>query len=358
MTSPRNERNAIGVLSSLMLAGMGLLSVPWFLTPPAYLDVVLRDPVFDSDFGSRQLTIGNDATGKKTAVAIEKVGGSFLARVGRINSGASAYTVQMEGYKPRVALVQAAALQNVRLPVDLIPTFGRLEITPVDATAIDEPVAATVKGDRGLLTRQSQRVIIVDLPPGKHRFSAAASGFCDAVREFDVREGKVTKGVLPLSPDLRGNEIARFVLGWQHEPRDLDSHFRKADAKGFPHPAHVYFMHMAGTLANGDTFARLDVDKLFPGYYETLTVRDSAAGDFKYFVHLYAGSGTIGTAGATVSVYMRGCQVRTFTPPAHCTQRIWNVASLHYGNGRVELTGLQQCENGFSVGPALEKPNR
>lgn len=344
MTSTANDRRAVVLLSLMIFAGMALLSIPWFLTPPAYLDLALRDAVFGADLSKQQVTVTDETTGKTMTAAIQRIGGAFVARIGRINSGKGAYRAQITGYTPGVARVDAAALQNVRSPIDLQPTFGRLEISPVNATRRDDPVAATVKEGPRLLTPEPQRTVIVDLPPGKHRLSADATGFCPSDREFDVRKGKVTKAVLPLSPDLKDDEIARFVLGWRSEPRDLDSHLRKGDAVGFPHPSHLYWRQKTGSLSNGDVFARLDVDELHPGRYETVTVRTKAVGDYRYFVHLFSGVGTISDADAMVQVYTRGCRVQTFTPPPGCSQVVWNVTSLRYGGDRVDLTELRTCE--------------
>ena len=346
MTPIANDRKAVGLLALMILVGAALLAIPWFLTPPAYLDLALRDAAFGADLSRHQVTVTDVTTGKSMTTAIQKIGGIFVARIGRINSGKGAWKAQITGYKPGTARIDAAALQNVRAPIALQPTFGRLEISPVNATQRNEPVAATVKEGARVMTPEPQRTVVVDLPPGKHRLTADATGFCPADREFEVREGKVTKAVLPLSPDLRDDEIARFVLGWKNEPRDLDSHFRKSDAVGFPHPAHAYWRQKTAA-SDGDVFARLDVDELYPGRYETVTVRANAAGDYKYFVHLFSGSGTINDADAAVEVYTRGCRVRTFTPPAGCSQlphTIWYVATLRHAGGTVDLAEVGNCE--------------
>ncbi len=344
MKSNPSERRALILLSSMFVAGIGLLAIPWFLTPPAYLELALRDVAFGSDLSAQNVVLTNDTSGKTSTAAIRRVGNAFVAHIGRINSGPGSYTARITGYKPGVAHVEAAPLQSVRLPIDLTPAFGRLEISTFNAMRSVDPVAATVKDGSRALTEEPQRVVTVDLPPGRHRLSAQAPGFCAFEREFDVRAAKLTKAALPLSPDLTDEEIARFVLGWRNEPRDLDTHFWKSDAPDFPSPLTVYFRNKNGLLPNGETFARLDVDEVYPGRYETLTVRSAAAGQFRYFVHAYQGSGTIADAGATVQVYTRGCQVRTFTPPANCTFRIWNVANLRYDGNQVELLERQVCE--------------
>jgi hypothetical protein len=343
MTASTREARPLSLLSAMVCIGLGVLAIPWFLTPPAYLDLALRDAAFGSDLSQQSVTVTDQRTGRILHAGIQKIGGQYVARIGRINSGTGTFSTEVAGYRPGAAHVVASALQRLRATVDLAPTFGRLEITTWNAMRDDEPVTATVKEEGRPVSYEAQRAVLVTVPPGVHRFSAKASGFCEAAREFDVREGKTTKAAIPLSPALTGDEVARFVLGWRNEPRDLDTHFWKSDAVTFPSPTTVYFRNKNGTLPNGETFARLDVDQLYPGRYETLTVRAAATGTFRYFVHAYQGFGTIDDAVATVQLYTRGCEVRTFTPPRNCGFRIWNVTSLHYSGNRVELADIQQC---------------
>lgn len=344
MSALRSERRAVALLFGMTVTGMALLAIPFFLTPPAYLEIALRDVAFGADLSRQQVTITEGQSGKITAARIERLGNAFVARVGRIKSGAATYTARVTGYKAGAARVNVAALQHVRVPVDLTPEFGRLEISPVDATHADDPVPAIVKNGSRTVTDVPQRLIVVDLPPGAHRLSASAAGYCETVREFQVEEGKVTKAAFPLSPDLKDDEIARFILGWRREPADLDTHFWKSDSTRFPSAKTVYFKNKIGVMPGGATFARLDVDELYPGGYETLTVRDAAAGEFRYFIHVYAGRGTIADANPTVQVYTHGCQARTFTPPPDCAYRIWDVARLRHGTGELQLEDLQHCQ--------------
>lgn len=349
MPSPIRPSRARLVLSLMVLLGIGLLTIPLFLTPPAFLELSLRDAVFGADLRAQPLTVTDDSTGIRMNAALRRAGDRFRARIGRINSGPGAYTVRVHGYAPGIARVNAAPMQTVNAAVELTPTFGRLQVTPVDATRVGEHVAATVKAGSRTLTSTATHTIAVDLPPGTHRLTADANGFCPAERQFEVRAGKVTAAVFPLSPDLRSSEVARFVLGWQREPRDLDSHFKRAGTRGFPNPTHVFFLHRRGTAGNGAILANLDVDMLHPGGYETVTVHDAGEGEFEYYVHLFAGTGTIGGAGAAVHVYTRGCQVRTFEPPPDCNQRIWSVANLRHRAGNVDLSPQQRCGPMFDM---------
>lgn len=344
MNTPRTERRAVVLLAAMIVTGIATLAIPYFLTPPAYLDLVLSDAAFGTDLSAHRVVVTDDGTGRTRTAPIRKTNEGFIARIGRINSGPGHYTARVDGYQPGIARIQAGALQSILAPVELTPTFGRLEISTFNAMRAADPVAATVKEASRAFTQEPQRVVTIDLPPGKHAVSAEAPGFCESRRELEVRSGKITKVAFPLSPDLTDDEAARFVLGWHEEPRDLDTHFWKSDVRAFPTPETVYFENKTGRLPDGSTFAHLDVDERSPGAYETLTVRKAAIGNYRYFIHVYQGIGNIEDAGASVQIYTRGCKVRTLTPPPNCAFRIWNVANLHQDGNDLEIVDRQLCE--------------
>jgi hypothetical protein len=340
----RNDGKACALLVLLILLGLGLLGIPFFLTPPSFLEIVPRDPVFAADLAGKPLRVTEEASGNSLSTTVEKTAGGFLARVGRITSGAGSFSIEIPGYRPTTARVEAQPLHSVRVAVDLVPGFGRLEVSVVRATESDRPVAATLKAGGSTVNAQPKSVIVVELPPGKHRLMAEAAGYCSGERDVQVMARQVTRLTLPLSPDLTGNEIARFILGWGKEPRDLDAHFRKAGTFGYPNPAHVFFHNKEGHDGDDRLFASLDVDQRHSEGFETVTVYDPARGDYDYYVHRYAGSGTLGSSGATVEAFTRGCRVRRYTVPPPCAQEIWAVTRISVQPGRVDFHDQQRCE--------------
>jgi hypothetical protein len=345
MTAIRKDGKARLLLALMVLLGLGLLVIPFLLTPPAFMDLVFRDTVFSSDLSGQSVQVTDDASGHTLTATVQKVGGDFLARVGRIDSGETrSFAVSVAGYQPAPVTLKALPLQRVRGAVNLVPTFGRLELSVVNATQTDEPVSALLKKGGAAISPQPLSVVALNLPAGNHRFSAQAGGFCPEEREVQVEERKLTRIKLALSPDLTGDEVARFVLDWGPNPEDLDAHFRKLGTSGYPNPAHVFFHHMEGTFG-GAVFARLDVDYRHGDGYETVTVYDKAAGEYEYYVHRYAGEGTLGTSSARVTVFTRGCQKRQLLVPTDCGEDIWNVAHVRIAQGRVDLLDEQKCEN-------------
>lgn len=349
MSSMRKDGKARFLLTLMVLLGWGLLVIPFFLTPPAFLDLALRDTVFSSDLSGQSVQITDGASGHTLTAAAQKEGGDFLARVGRIDSGeARSFIVAVEGYRSVPLTLNASALQHVRAVVDLVPTFGRLEVSTVSATHADNPIPALLKRNGVTVSSRPLSTFVLALPAGSHRFSAEATGFCAEERDVNIEAGKLARLKLPLSPDLTGDEIARFVLGWGPNPRDLDAHFRKLGTSGYPNPEHVFFHRMEGD-SGGGIFARLDVDYRNSEGYETITVYNKAAGMYEYYVARYAGEGTLGSSGAQVTAFTHGCQRKQLSVPVDCTDDVWNVFHVQVDNGRVALIEIQQCEKGMPL---------
>lgn len=358
MTQRRKDGKARAVLALLVLLGIGLLAIPFFLTPPAALELALRDKVFTSDLQGRTARVTDEASGATLATTVQSTGGAFIARINRIDSGPGSFTVAIDGYELATVSVEAPPLQTVRAAVDLVPDFGRLELTVVNATRNDEPLTAKLKGESASIAPQPTGSFLIDLPPGKHRLTAEATGYCPGDRDFEVAQGKVTRATFPLSPGLAGNEIARLVLDWGDEPRDLDAHFRRLGTSGFPNPAHVFYKHKDGRTSNGDLFAALDVDQEYSRGFETITVYDKAEGDFEYYIHLYAGEGTIGRSGAQVESFTRGCKRRHYSVPPGCDQGIWSITHLRIRQGNVEFIEQNRCEKGVPLNSGGKAPAR
>jgi hypothetical protein len=346
MTTPRGDGKAKAVLILLVVLGMGLLAIPFFLTPPAFLEVALKDVDFSSDLTGKAVQITEDATGNTLSGTVENLGGHYLARIGRIDSGEErSFTVKVEGYRDATFDVVAPPVSTVRAAVDLVPTFGRLELTVVSATQADRQVPALLKRDGTAVSPLAQSVYTLELPPGKYKFAATAAQHCPGERELQVEERKLTKVLYPVTPDLTGNEVVRFILDWGENPRDLDAHFGPLSGRG---DAYVYYAHKQGRNAAGDLLASLDVDYQRSQSYETITVYDKAAGEYQYLVDYYAGEGTFSGSGAQVEVFTRGCQRRKYSVPLDCNENprdyIWQVTNLRVEQGRVEFVDQMRCK--------------
>lgn len=343
---PQNDGKAKLVLALLMLAGAALLIIPFFLTPPATLEVLLRDEVFDSDLDGRSARVTYAGDGAGLPIPIRRNTSGFLARVGRIPSGEGTLELHVPGFETASLSVQAKPLETVRAAVPLLPSFGRIEVSVVDAREADRPVpAAQVTVNRAAVPNRGA-VAIADLSPGNHEVQAEARGYCAAKRSASVRQRETTQVKVPLSPAVGGDQVARAVLDWRENPRDLDAHLNLAETPVALAAPHVYYVNQRGVTAQGDIFAELDVDYVNSEGYETVTLYDQAPGVYQYFVHLYAGEGTLGGSGATVEIFTRegnGCESRRFTVPTGCNERWWYVADLRVSSAGVAIGEKNEC---------------
>jgi len=110
-----------------------------------------------------------------------------------------------------------------------------------------------------------------------------------------------------LSPELDG-QVARIVLQWGLNPRDLDSHLTGPTPSGGRF--HVFYSH---TIEN--EAAELDVDDTSSYGPETITIHRLIPGVYRYAVHDYTNRNVNPSTGLAQS----GASVKVFsfpTPPA------------------------------------------
>jgi hypothetical protein len=129
-----------------------------------------------------------------------------------------------------------------------------------------------------------------------------------------------------LSPVLPAGQT-RIVLTWGAEPSDLDSHLTGPDGHGgtfhVSYADPVYYDAVDSTLV-----VELDVDETSGFGPETITIHEQSSGSYCFSVHLYAGSGSLGTSSAQVRVFRGNSQVATFQAP-NTTNVVWTVFRLN-----------------------------
>jgi hypothetical protein len=161
------------------------------------------------------------------------------------------------------------------------------------------------------------------LPAGTYVVSASATGFNPGSGEVTVSANTSNVGNLPLSPLLSQGQ-ARIVLTWGTDPRDLDSHLTK-DYGSF-REYHIAYYSRFGT--NGDN---LDVDDQYSYGPETVTIQNiDPSAHYSYWVHLYAGVGTIAASPARVTI-TTSIGTSTFNAPSSATGLVWRVFDIVNG---------------------------
>lgn len=123
-------------------------------------------------------------------------------------------------------------------------------------------------------------------------------------------------------------DALRITLRWGAHPEDLDSHLFGPSSDG---EFHVYYGDDE-YREGGVVKAFLDVDDTEGFGYETTTVYNAKGGIYHFMVHLFNGSGTIGTSNAVINVYKGNRLLKSFTPPANLDDEDWYVFAYDAGS--------------------------
>jgi hypothetical protein len=105
----------------------------------------------------------------------------------------------------------------------------------------------------------------------------------------------------------------QFTLMWGENPWDLDSHLWTPVIEG--DSFHIYYPTNDRGDSTSAPYALLDVDKTSGWGPEHITIYENFSGTYVFAVHHYSGTGTIATAGASVSFLRPDGTVEAFSPP-------------------------------------------
>ncbi len=126
-----------------------------------------------------------------------------------------------------------------------------------------------------------------------------------------------------LVPVAYGNDF-RITLEWDANPRDEDSHI----VSDSPMQYHVYYAN-SSYYSDGTLYANLDHDDTQGNGFETITLTVDPEGTYYYYVHHYAGSGSLSTSNAIVKVYQGDVMIRQYNVPVdQGTGIYWNVFNI------------------------------
>ncbi len=171
----------------------------------------------------------------------------------------------------------------------------------------------------------------VTLPTACYEVAISKEGFVDS--QFNVIAAADMENVSQnsmLSPSL-GDGQYRIVLTWNENPRDLDSHLVGTTSSGGSF--HVYYPSSNMEAYDGDTLvANLDIDDTSSYGPETITLTPTTTGTYKYYVHRYAGTGSISTSGAQVKLYKGNTLIGIYNAPTdQGTGNYWTVFEITNG---------------------------
>jgi hypothetical protein len=195
---------------------------------------------------------------------------------------------------------------------------------------------------------------------GTYTLVVGRTGFSKSRTTAVVVGGATHDNRVPLAPSLTGTQI-RVVLSWgdcvanQSVPCDLDSHLTGPASEPDEGRFHVFYISPA--YVNGaDSVGVLDNDATSGLGPETITLRQKAAGVYKYYVHNYsAGTDTTNaqlsnSAQARVQVYQGSTLIATFVPPTGQPGTLWAVFQVE-GTNLLPVNQILKLQD-FSEVPA------
>jgi hypothetical protein len=329
----------------LLLLGIVGAVLPLFLPEPARLQIVVRDGVFGTRPSGRRAVLVDLRDGDTIDRLVIQRDEEDLIGIGRVRSGAAQIQLTVEGYLPMTLDLELVPLELNRAAVNLEPSFGRVLVNVVDARRDEARYDARLTVDDEEDQERRGTDIELFLPPGEHKLTGSAPGFCSVEHSLTVAPKADLTLRLPISPELGPNEAARLILDWAENPRDLDAHvlFSGENVDVLDH--HVYFGKKQGATTGGPLFAELDVDYQRSEGFETMTIYREALGVYQYFVHHFAGDGILGTSVAQVELVTEGCKRRRYSVPESCRSRWWYVVDVKVDEGEVTITERDSCSD-------------
>lgn len=200
----------------------------------------------------------------------------------------------------------------------------------------------------------------LELPLGNYTVKASYPECIDSTTNIVVDKTNGTNQNITISPFI-SEDTFRIVLKWDENPRDLDSHMigYLRDGNTF----HTFFSNLE-SYDDNITVCKLDHDDTQGNGFETITLTPTTSAPYTYYVHRYAGSGTITGSGAKVEVYQGNSQkpIATFNAPVdQGSGDYWNLFTLENGdisindvitNSSPKIDGEALSDEIVEMGPA------
>ena len=224
------------------------------------------------------------------------------------------------------------------------------ESVTLQGSVVDALNASPVSGVLVTIRRNSGGAIVaqqitdaageyeVELYEGVYVYEAVAQNYITSTGLISVASSGSVGQHIVISPELNG-QVARIVLQWGVDPRDLDSHLRGPRPGGGTF--HVYY-----STDFVEDCGELDVDDTSSYGPETITMLRLVAGIYRYSVHDYTNKNSSTSTGlansnATVKLFFYDGQELTFNVP-HQPGTVWNVFEIDGATGTI--TPLNQME--------------
>lgn len=167
----------------------------------------------------------------------------------------------------------------------------------------------------------------VELPYGNYTVEVEKEGFTRSSFNIIVQGGITDNQDGTITPEINGNDYL-ITLTWDANPRDLDSHVQGSTTSGSGF--HVYYADKTHyDYTQGESVCNLDYDDTQSYGPEHITLAAIGTKPYYYYVHKYAGTGTLASSGAKVTIEQNNIVLAEFhVPPGLSTGDYWNVFAI------------------------------
>ena len=183
-----------------------------------------------------------------------------------------------------------------------------------------------------------------ELPAGNYTLVACKDAFTSVSMNIAIQGGRTTAQNIALSP-VMSDDVLRVVLVWGEHPRDIDSHlcgphssddyyhvyYVEKDAYDYRAEKDLSTLQLVWTDKRG-LVCNLDIDDTESYGPETVTFVVNYDEPYYYFVHKYAGNGSLSSSEAKVMLYQGNNLIATYSVPESLGDGVyWNVFAIDGG---------------------------
>ena len=163
--------------------------------------------------------------------------------------------------------------------------------------------------------------------------TASALGYIDYInQQVEIIEDQDNTLEISLSSEITEGEL-RFVLTWDDDPNDLDSHLKTPDIEGTEY--HIYYASKGDSI--NAPYAILDIDDVTGYGPETITVYESFTGTYQYYIYKYSGNEEIIQSNANVSIYDNTGLIQSLNVPTSGDGRYWYICDIDGASQNITL---------------------
>jgi uncharacterized protein YfaP (DUF2135 family) len=200
--------------------------------------------------------------------------------------------------------------------------------------------------DDNTTTTDSSGIYSLNLDAGTRTITISKTDYFTASKSVQVDENAIVTLNFTIVPTLgNGEGLLRFVLSWNNEPEDLDSHLETPNIEGQTY--HISYEETGSK--DSAPYVTLDNDETDGYGPETITIHQLfTTGTYKYYVHNYSEEIDLAGCGAQVSIYDSEGLQHIVTVPANGTGLYWQVCTID-GNGNISI--VNEINNGGTQNP-------